>query len=170
MYPSRSAAWMHRLGVLVHPHEEVHLVAPQPPVAGDGVGAHLFQRVPQVGIAVGVVDGGGQVKLGTRGSLVFEGGKLIGGRLRLRCRLPLASLAGRAHSALGGGVEGPLPRRRRRRPERWPPARRVRLGDAVGLGHGPRGRGLVGQPGAQLAGEQHVAQAFDLLAELKQAE
>jgi NAD-dependent dihydropyrimidine dehydrogenase PreA subunit len=51
-----------RLGVLVHPHQEAHVVPPQSPVAGDGVGSHLLQRVPQVGIAVGVVDGGGQIE------------------------------------------------------------------------------------------------------------
>src|SRR5213078_1592099 len=53
----------HRLAVLVHPHEEVDRIAPQPPVAGDTVGADLLQRVPQVGIAVGVIDGGGEIEL-----------------------------------------------------------------------------------------------------------
>ena len=36
----------------------------QPAVTRDGIGADLFQRVAQVRVAVGVVDGGGQVELG----------------------------------------------------------------------------------------------------------
>jgi hypothetical protein len=54
----------HRLRVLVHPHEEMDPVTPKPPVSGDAVGAHLLQRVPQVRVAVGVVDRGGDVELG----------------------------------------------------------------------------------------------------------
>ncbi len=53
----------HRLAVLVHSHQEMHLVAAQAPVAGDAVGADLLQGVPQVGIAVGIVDRGGEVEL-----------------------------------------------------------------------------------------------------------
>ena len=54
----------HRLGVLVHPHEEMHVVAAEAPIAGDAVGSDLLQRVPQVGVAVGVVDRRGDVELG----------------------------------------------------------------------------------------------------------
>ena len=54
----------HGLGVLVHPHQEVDVVPPQPAVARDAVGADLLQRVAQMGVAVGVVDGGGEVELG----------------------------------------------------------------------------------------------------------
>ena len=61
----------HRLRVLVHAHQEMDLVSPEPAVAGDAVGADLLQRVPQVGVAVGVVDRGGEVELG-------HGGKVIG--------------------------------------------------------------------------------------------
>ena len=53
----------HRLAVLVHSHHEVDLLAAQPPVAGDAVGADLLQGVPQVGIAIGIIDGGGEVEL-----------------------------------------------------------------------------------------------------------
>src|SRR2546421_2582514 len=47
----------HGLAVLVHAHQEVHLVAAQAAVPGDAVRADFFQSVPQVGIAIGVVDG-----------------------------------------------------------------------------------------------------------------
>ena len=53
-----------RLGVLVHPHQEMDLVSPEPPVAGDAVRPDLFQRMSQMGIAVGVVDGRGEVEFG----------------------------------------------------------------------------------------------------------
>jgi hypothetical protein len=53
--------------VLVHPHEEMDLITPEPAVARDAVGPHLFQRVTQVRVAVGVVDGGGDVELGHAG-------------------------------------------------------------------------------------------------------
>ena len=54
----------HRLRVLVHAHEEVDVVAPEAPVARDAVGADLLERVAEMGVAVGVVDGGGEVELG----------------------------------------------------------------------------------------------------------
>src|SRR5438093_13617655 len=41
----------------------MHLVAAQPVVASDTVRADLLQGVPQVRIAIGVVDGGGEVEL-----------------------------------------------------------------------------------------------------------
>jgi hypothetical protein len=52
-----------RLAVLVHAHDEVDLIAAHAAVPGDAVGADLLQGVPQMGVAVGVIDGGGQVKL-----------------------------------------------------------------------------------------------------------
>src|SRR2546423_11191778 len=51
------------LAVLVHAHEEMHLTSSQAMIAGDAVRANLFQRVAQVGIAIGVIDGGGEVEL-----------------------------------------------------------------------------------------------------------
>ena len=48
------------LAVLVHAHQEVHLVAAQAVIAGDAVRADFLQGVPQVGIAIGVVDGCGE--------------------------------------------------------------------------------------------------------------
>jgi hypothetical protein len=42
--------------VLVHPHEEVHRITPQPAVARNGVRADLLQRVAEMGVAVGIVD------------------------------------------------------------------------------------------------------------------
>src|SRR6266566_585978 len=53
----------HGLAVLVHPHEKVHLIAPQPPIARDAIGADFLQGVSQVRIAVGVIDGCGEVEL-----------------------------------------------------------------------------------------------------------
>src|SRR6185503_4352814 len=53
----------HRLAVLIHPHEIVHLVAAQPVVAGDAVRADLLQRVAEVRIAIRVIDGGREVDL-----------------------------------------------------------------------------------------------------------
>src|SRR5256885_11706955 len=53
----------HRLAVLVHPHEKVHLIAPQPVIARDAIGADFLQGVTQVGIAVGVIDGCGEIEL-----------------------------------------------------------------------------------------------------------
>ena len=58
----------HGLGVLVHAHEEMDVVAPEPPVTRDAVGAHLLERVAEMGVAVGIVDGGREVKLGHAGS------------------------------------------------------------------------------------------------------
>ena len=54
-----------RLAVLVHPHEEMHLIGapPEPPVAGDAVGTDLLQGVSQVRVAVGIIDGGGEKEL-----------------------------------------------------------------------------------------------------------
>src|SRR5262249_16032981 len=54
----------HRLAVLVHSHEKMDLVPAQAAIAGDGVRADLLQRMPQMGIAVGVIDGGGEVEPG----------------------------------------------------------------------------------------------------------
>src|SRR6185503_13314565 len=66
--PRRHAAALgrlnHRLAVLVHPHQKAHLVAAQAPIARDRVGPDFFQGVPQVGIAVGVIDGGREIELG----------------------------------------------------------------------------------------------------------
>ena len=55
-----------RLAVLVHPHEKMHVVAAQPVIARDTVRADLLQGVPEVGIAIGVIDGGGEVEPLTR--------------------------------------------------------------------------------------------------------
>src|SRR5882762_1164752 len=52
----------HRLAVLVHPHEKMDLVAAQPVIAGDTVGADFLQGVAEVGIAIGVIDGGSEVE------------------------------------------------------------------------------------------------------------
>ncbi len=38
------------------------LIAAQPVIAGDTVGADFLQGVTEVGIAIGVIDGGGEVE------------------------------------------------------------------------------------------------------------
>jgi hypothetical protein len=48
------------LPVLVHPDQEVDVVAAQAVIPRDGVRADLLERVPEVRIAVGVVDRGGE--------------------------------------------------------------------------------------------------------------
>ena len=92
----------HRLAVLIHAHEEMHCVAPEPSVPADAIGADLFQRVPQVGIAVGIINGGGEVELrhsglawaGRRG-----GGAAIGtGALLFPAAPALAGQGGRVGS------------------------------------------------------------------------
>ncbi len=52
-----------RLGVLVHPHDEVDLVAAKAAIASDAIGADLLERVSEVGIAVGIVDRGRDIEL-----------------------------------------------------------------------------------------------------------
>ncbi len=59
----------HRLRMLVHAHEEVDVVAAKATVARDAVGADLLERVAEVRVAVGVVDGGREVELGQRALL-----------------------------------------------------------------------------------------------------
>ena len=54
----------HGLAVLVHSHQEVHVVAAQAAVAGDAVRADLLERVAEVRLAVRVVDRGREVELG----------------------------------------------------------------------------------------------------------
>ncbi len=53
-----------RLRMLVHSDDEVDVVSAKPPVAGDGVGADLLEGVPEMRVAVGVIDGRGDVELG----------------------------------------------------------------------------------------------------------
>src|SRR2546421_32045 len=53
----------HGLAVLVHPHQEVDVVAAQPVIARDTVGTDLLEGVPQMRLAVRVVDGRRQVEL-----------------------------------------------------------------------------------------------------------
>ena len=48
--------------MLIDARQEENLVAPEPAVAGDHVGEDLFIGVADVGGAVGVVDGGGEVE------------------------------------------------------------------------------------------------------------
>jgi len=52
------------LSVLVHPHEEVHLVAQQAVVAGYGVGADFLECVTLMGISGGVINCAGEEVLG----------------------------------------------------------------------------------------------------------
>jgi len=52
------------LAVLVHADEEVHVVAAQAAVSCDGVGADLLVGVPEMRVAVGVVDRGREVVRG----------------------------------------------------------------------------------------------------------
>ena len=52
------------LPVLVHPDEEVDVVAAQAAIPRDGVGADLLVRVSEVRVAVGVVDRGREVVRG----------------------------------------------------------------------------------------------------------
>jgi hypothetical protein len=54
--------------MFVHPHEEMHPIASQAAVPRDAIGAYLLQRMAQMGVAIGVVYGRGQVKLGHFGS------------------------------------------------------------------------------------------------------
>jgi len=50
--------------VLIHADEEPDLVADQPVIPGDGIGADLLEGVAQMRLAVGVIDGGGDVESG----------------------------------------------------------------------------------------------------------
>ena len=93
-------------------------VAAEPAVAGDAVGAHLLERVAEVGVAVGVVDGGGEVELRPLGGSTRSpaaGGAAAPGRRRRRLADAAPSAAhGRssgcaASAATGGGVLGALP-------------------------------------------------------------
>src|SRR5262245_4605413 len=51
------------LGIFVHPHDEVDVVTPKPPIPGNAVGPDFLQGVPEMGLAVGIVDGGCEVEL-----------------------------------------------------------------------------------------------------------
>ncbi len=51
------------LPVLVHAHDVMDRVARQPAIAGDAVRADLLEGMPQVRLAVRIIDGGGEVKL-----------------------------------------------------------------------------------------------------------
>ena len=50
--------------VVVGPDEQMNGVAAEAAVSGDGVGADLLERVSEVRLAVGVLDGGGDVEGG----------------------------------------------------------------------------------------------------------
>jgi hypothetical protein len=64
VHPRRGRGLLHLLAVLVHADEQVHVVPGLPLVAGDHVGPDLLQGVPQMRVAVGVVDGGGEEETG----------------------------------------------------------------------------------------------------------
>src|SRR5690606_2309018 len=51
----------HLLAMLVHSHQEMDRLAAQAMPARDDVGTDLLQRVPQVRVAVGIVDCSGEV-------------------------------------------------------------------------------------------------------------
>ncbi len=53
----------HGLAVLVHPHQEVDVVLLEAAIARDAVGPDFLERVAQVGVAVGIIDRGGEVEL-----------------------------------------------------------------------------------------------------------
>jgi hypothetical protein len=56
----------HRLAVLVHPHQEMDVVPAQPVIAGDAVRADLLERVPEMRLAIRVVDRRREIELGGR--------------------------------------------------------------------------------------------------------
>src|SRR5688500_18449280 len=58
--------------MLIHAHEEVHLVSAQPPIASYTVRPHLLERMAEMGVSIGVIDGCGQVELGHRSSFEFH--------------------------------------------------------------------------------------------------
>ena len=70
----------HLLAVLVHPDHEVHVLARQAAEPGDHVGTHLFVSVPDVWVAVGVVDGRRQVVSGH--GMMPRSASVIGGLRR----------------------------------------------------------------------------------------
>ena len=67
-HPGLGGGLQDSLRVLIHPHHEQHVVAPQPPVAGDRVGADLLECVAQVRVTVRVVDSCSDVESGQRES------------------------------------------------------------------------------------------------------
>ena len=68
------------LAVLVHPHEETHVVAAEAPVPGDAVRADLLERVAEMRVAVGVVDGGRDEEAAHERLRRSAGGGQAGGR------------------------------------------------------------------------------------------
>jgi hypothetical protein len=50
--------------MLIHPHEEVHLISAEPAIPSDTIGADLLQRMAEMGVSIGIIDRGGQVELG----------------------------------------------------------------------------------------------------------
>ncbi len=82
------------LGVLVHADDEANVIATQTAVAGDRIGTDLLERVAQVGVAVRVVDGCRDVKLGHR-----LGPQLFRARLRASAVSPLSSSRLRVRSS-----------------------------------------------------------------------
>ena len=67
------------LAVLIDSGEEERLIAAQLAVAGDDVGEHLFVGMPDVWRAVGVIDGGGEIKHGRGAEEIRLGGVVQGG-------------------------------------------------------------------------------------------
>ncbi len=55
---------LHFLAVLIDPSQEEHLVAAQATVASDDIGEDFFVGMSDVGRAIGLVNGGGDEKLG----------------------------------------------------------------------------------------------------------
>ena len=83
----------HLLPVLVHPDREVDILTAQPPVPGHTVGADLLVGVPQVGLAVRVVDCGGDEVLTCHS---FRPRPRAGHRCRAGCRAGAPACRGAA--------------------------------------------------------------------------
>ena len=96
------------------PDEEVDVVAAQPVVPGDDVGADLLERVPEVRVAVGVVDGGGEVEPRHVSSLVRRSSPPRRPRRRRRVVRVAAGASRRAAVAASAPALAPASASRRR--------------------------------------------------------
>ena len=131
--PRAAGGLRHLLAVLVHADQEPDVVAAQPAIPRDAVGADLLVGVAEVRVAVGVVDGGGEVEPGHSG-LARPAGSGPPARRRSAAAGAGAAAASR-RAALRSDAAVPAARRRRLRRVRgrqWRRGRSVRRCAAVG--------------------------------------
>ena len=91
---------LHLLPVLVHADQQMDIIAAETAIAGNHIGADLFERMAKVRITVGVIDGSRQVEARHPGKLIGLAVFVLIGLLRI-----IRRLTGFGTPPLFGGAE-----------------------------------------------------------------